>query len=96
MNDWVAPALEVSPVLLCGDFNSRPSSGVHRIIDARLSDAFRIKLGRHPKTFASRIPFVCLDFVYLSEPSLVKSIQVCATPLARVSSDHLPVVAEIG
>jgi endonuclease/exonuclease/phosphatase family metal-dependent hydrolase len=90
---WIIPALAHSPVILCGDFNSRPSSAVHRIIGERLRDVLQGK--RHPRSFSTRWPFVCLDYVFASEGVRVERVECWKSPLADFASDHFPIVAEL-
>ena len=49
----------------------------------------------HVATFPSRAPFLALDRVWAHPRSILKRISVHATPLARVASDHLPLVATL-
>ncbi|MEO7744584.1 MAG: endonuclease/exonuclease/phosphatase family protein [Usitatibacter sp.] len=49
----------------------------------------------HVATFPSRAPFLALDRIWTHPRSLLKRISVHATPLARVASDHLPLVATL-
>ncbi|GGC15074.1 hypothetical protein GCM10007205_24990 [Oxalicibacterium flavum] len=47
------------------------------------------------KTFPSRWPLFALDRIWISPRRRLLRIQVHATPLARVASDHLPLIAHI-
>jgi endonuclease/exonuclease/phosphatase family metal-dependent hydrolase len=46
-------------------------------------------------SFPARLPLLPLDRILASPQSLVRSIEVHDTPLARIASDHLPVKAAI-
>jgi endonuclease/exonuclease/phosphatase family metal-dependent hydrolase len=95
VDDWIRPALSASRVIVCGDFNSRPASTVHQIIGERLRDAFAATRQRHPRTFSTRWPFVCLDYIFVSSEARVERVSRWSSPIAAVASDHYPVMAEI-
>ncbi len=92
---WTAEALAQSPVVLCGDLNSRPSSAVHRLLATGFREVQRTLRGFHQRTFATRLPWICLDYIYVSPDVEVLRAEVPRTPLARVASDHFPLVAEL-
>ena len=76
--------------VLLGDLNEwflwgRPLRRLHRYF----------KHTPHVPTFPSRAPFLALDRVWTHPRTLLKRLRVHATPLARVASDHLPLVATI-
>lgn len=48
-----------------------------------------------PRTFPSRLPVFSLDRLWISPRHRLVRVQAHATPLARVASDHLPLVAHI-
>jgi endonuclease/exonuclease/phosphatase family metal-dependent hydrolase len=48
-----------------------------------------------PATFPSLRPVFALDRIYASPAGLLQSVTVHRSPLARVASDHLPVVATL-
>jgi endonuclease/exonuclease/phosphatase family metal-dependent hydrolase len=48
-----------------------------------------------PATFPAKWPVFALDRLWARPRSAVKSLQVHSSPLARVASDHLPLVAEL-
>lgn len=95
VEEWIKPALEQPPVVLCGDLNSRPSSAVHTIIGASLDDVFSPPPMQHPRTFSTRWPLVCLDYLFVSASVRVEHAAAWKSPLAAVASDHFPVLAEI-
>ena len=76
--------------VLLGDLNEwflwgRPLRRLHRYF----------KQTPHVATFPSGWPFLALDRVWTHPRSLLKRIGVHRTPLARVASDHLPLIAEV-
>ena len=48
-----------------------------------------------PATFPSRHPLFALDRIYVSPRSMLKELTVHSSALARLASDHLPVVATL-
>jgi endonuclease/exonuclease/phosphatase family metal-dependent hydrolase len=76
--------------VLLGDLNEwflwgRPLRRLHRYF----------KHTPHLATFPSGWPFLALDRVWTHPRSMLKRIGVHRTPLARVASDHLPLIAEV-
>lgn len=93
--EWIDAALLRPPVIFCGDLNSRGASIVHTLLGAGLTNVQRAGGRAQQKTFATRFPWVCLDYIYVSLGVTVQAAEVITTPLARVASDHFPLVAEI-
>jgi endonuclease/exonuclease/phosphatase family metal-dependent hydrolase len=80
------------PTLLLGDLNEwrlGQKSSLHT-----LGPAFGPLTAALP-TFPSRFPVFALDRILANPENMVLGIEVHATPLARVASDHLPVKARI-
>ena len=48
-----------------------------------------------PRTFPSRFPVFALDRLWISPRHRLVQVRVHATPLARLASDHLPLIAHI-
>lgn len=77
-------------VLLMGDLNEwRGRSGAVRAIDRRLGES---AAGR---TFPSWMPVLALDRIYAGGPAVLRDVRVYRTPLARLASDHLPLVGSL-
>jgi endonuclease/exonuclease/phosphatase family metal-dependent hydrolase len=74
-------------VLLCGDFNERPSGTVLRILSERFEDS----CSSASATYPSAAPTARIDYILVTPPTLVISCEVIPTEL----SDHLAVLAEI-
>jgi endonuclease/exonuclease/phosphatase family metal-dependent hydrolase len=92
--DWIGGANSAAPLMLVGDFNAVPSSRAYRRIARRLRDAQLLSAGRPRPTFPSRLPFLRLDHVFVSSSVEVIRAETVRTPLARVASDHLPLLVE--
>jgi len=50
---------------------------------------------RHPATFPSSRPVLALDRIFVAPASAVTGLYVHRSALARIASDHLPLIAEI-
>ncbi|UCC55297.1 MAG: endonuclease/exonuclease/phosphatase family protein [Gammaproteobacteria bacterium] len=94
--DWLGHPNCRGPVILCGDFNALPSSTVCRRLRSRLHDA-QIELDSHRprQTFFGRFPTARIDHVFVDPHVEVLDIEVPDTELARMASDHLPLIAEL-
>jgi endonuclease/exonuclease/phosphatase family metal-dependent hydrolase len=95
-SEWLANAQCRDPLILCGDFNALPSSPVCRQLSGRLNDVQIEARQQRPKsTFSSRFPTLRIDHIYISPGIGVTGIEVPDWELARVASDHLPLIAEL-
>jgi endonuclease/exonuclease/phosphatase family metal-dependent hydrolase len=83
------------PMILLGDFNATPHARVYRTFAARYTDARRQVPGpgRTP-TFPSRLPMLAIDHVFLDGKVKATRAETLSGPLARVASDHLPLVVD--
>ncbi len=83
------------PLVLLGDFNAWSSrSAVPRWIRRQLADAAVLVRGTRA-TFPAPFPLARLDRVYVGPAVRVLSCDVHRSPLARLASDHLPVVVAL-
>jgi len=81
---------EQERAVLMGDVNEwflwgRPLKHLHRYFDRTRAVA----------TFPSGRPVLALDRLWTHPGSILRGLEAHATPLARVASDHLPLVASI-
>jgi len=94
--DWLGHRQCHAPVVFCGDLNALPSSPVCSRLKDRLADAQELAPAHRPRsTFSSRMPNLRIDHVFVSAGVEVSSIEVPDSELARVASDHLPLLAEL-
>jgi endonuclease/exonuclease/phosphatase family metal-dependent hydrolase len=93
--DILRDAALAYPLVLVGDFNAWSSrSAVPRWIRRQLSDAAVV--ARSPRaTFPSVFPVVRLDRAYVDTAVRVLGCKVHDSRLARLASDHLPVVVDV-
>ena len=95
-SDWLGHEQCREPVILCGDLNARPSSPVCRRLCRRLRDVQSEAHDHRPQsTFSGRFPTLRIDHIFVSQGLEVTRIEVPGSELARVASDHLPLVAEL-
>ncbi|MFE1597774.1 endonuclease/exonuclease/phosphatase family protein [Methylobacterium sp. ID0610] len=85
-----------APVVLVGDLNAVPHSAAYRHLARRLRDVQKAPgMPRRQRTFPSGWPLLRLDHVFVSEGVAVRRVEVVRSPLARVASDHLPLLVEL-
>jgi endonuclease/exonuclease/phosphatase family metal-dependent hydrolase len=77
-------------VILMGDLNEwRGRSGAIRAFDRRLGPSAA------ERTFPSWMPVLALDRIYADGPAVLRDVCVYRSPLARLASDHLPLVGNL-
>ena len=77
-------------VLLMGDLNEwRGRAGAVAALDDRLGPSAA------PRTFPSWMPMLALDRIYVHGPAVLRELGVDRSPLARLASDHLPLVGRL-
>lgn len=83
------------PIVIMGDFNDNPISVVHSRFRKHFNDAFKLTNGRKrgAATFYWGPLKLKLDHIYVSERLKPVESYVVDTPLSRVASDHIPLVA---
>jgi endonuclease/exonuclease/phosphatase family metal-dependent hydrolase len=91
--EWMAKAEKQVPLVLCGDLNSSPLSGVYRTLGRELVDVQRGRTRR--ATWPSRLPFWRIDHMFVGPGLEVSSCAVVDSVQARQASDHLPLVADL-
>lgn len=92
--DWLGNGACRDPVILLGDFNAIPRSRAYRRLAQRLRDAQRVSHNIVRTTFPARLPVMRLDHIFVSPSIRVLRTEVVRTPLARIASDHLPLVMD--
>lgn len=94
--DWLGNDACQQPIILCGDFNAIPSSSAYRRLATCLNDT-QLQIDRHRPvaTFTSRFPALRIDHVFVSSDLQACSIDTQGSQLARIASDHLPLLVKI-
>ena len=85
------PCTLAAPTLLMGDLNEwylwgRPLRWLHSHFRER---------PMAPPTFPARRPVFALDRIWVAPAGSLRRLQRHTSPLARIASDHLPLVAEV-
>ncbi|CAN5468005.1 endonuclease/exonuclease/phosphatase family protein [soil metagenome] len=94
--EWLQANAASTPLILLGDFNSLPGSGPHRMLSRHLRDVRRlVKPTRPHRTFPTSFPMLAVDHIFVNQALRPLRVGVHRTALARVASDHFPLVAEI-
>lgn len=94
--EWLQHPECAAPSVLCGDFNAIPGSRVYRSAVQGMRDTQRMILGQRARpTFPSRWPLLRLDYILVSSDLRCETVRVINSKLARVASDHLPLVADV-
>jgi endonuclease/exonuclease/phosphatase family metal-dependent hydrolase len=93
--DWLGHRDCRDPVVLLGDFNIGSRSHAYRKITRWLYDAHTFHRRRGQPTFPARFPALRLDYVFIGPGIDVKRVDTLRAPLARVASDHLPLVVDL-
>jgi len=93
---WLGHPKCQTPTILCGDFNLQPNSREWQTLNTALSDVQNATLDHIPqKTFASRLPTLRIDHIFIDNALQAIGVQIPNNALARVASDHLPLIADI-
>ncbi|MEW6039227.1 MAG: endonuclease/exonuclease/phosphatase family protein [Pseudomonadota bacterium] len=94
--EWLGHPDCRAPTVLCGDFNALPRSAVCRRLRGRLDDAQTLIQPQRPRaTFFGRFPTARIDHVFVDPGLEVLDVEVPNDELARLASDHLPLIVEL-
>ena len=93
--DWLGHPEATGPTLLAGDFNATSITRPYQTLVRKFADGQRV-FGQKPtlKTFPSAFPAIRIDHVFVSPHIRVTGVAVPFSPLARVASDHLPLILD--
>lgn len=93
--EWLGHPDCVGPTILTGDFNATSITRPYRTLVRKLDDAQR-RLGLRPtvKTFPSAFPAIRIDHCFVSPQVRITRVSSPFSPLARVASDHLPLIID--
>lgn len=92
---WLGHEACTGPTILTGDFNATSITRPYQTLVRRLDDAQR-RLGQRPtvKTFPSGFPAIRIDHCFVSPEIRVTAVKAPFSPLARMASDHLPLIMD--
>jgi endonuclease/exonuclease/phosphatase family metal-dependent hydrolase len=94
-DEWLGHQDCRDAVMLVGDFNMQPRSRSYRKLTARLRDAHRSRNRHYQATFPARFPALRIDYAFVGPGIHVQHVETVRTPLARMASDHLPLVVDL-
>ena len=93
---WLGSVPPDEPAILLGDFNSVRTSPPHRLIGAHLRDVRTlVRPSGAVRTFPTRFPSLAVDHIFVNAALSPVQLNVHRTPLARLASDHFPLVCEL-
>jgi endonuclease/exonuclease/phosphatase family metal-dependent hydrolase len=85
----------VGPTLLAGDFNATSITRPYQTLARKLGDCQRLlNLKPSVKTFPSGFPAIRIDHCFVSPEIRITGVKADFSPLARVASDHLPLIID--
>jgi endonuclease/exonuclease/phosphatase family metal-dependent hydrolase len=94
--EWLGGRAGSSPVVLVGDLNTGAGSRAYDRLSSELRDVqLEATLPRLQPTFHTRLPVRRIDHIFVSPEIEVLHAEARRTPLARMASDHLPLVADL-
>jgi endonuclease/exonuclease/phosphatase family metal-dependent hydrolase len=94
--EWHAAIAGDAPLILLGDFNSLPGSLPYRALTRYLRDVREFVRATHPiGTFPTWFPALAVDHIFVNAALQPLSLTVHRSTVARIASDHFPLVAEL-
>jgi endonuclease/exonuclease/phosphatase family metal-dependent hydrolase len=94
-DEWLGHPGCSAPCILAGDLNSLPGGVVYRRCSSVLRDVQAGTRTRPAPTFPSWRPLLRIDHIFVSNDIAIREATVWRSHLARIASDHLPLVAEL-
>jgi endonuclease/exonuclease/phosphatase family metal-dependent hydrolase len=92
--EWLGGLDPSHPIVLCGDFNASPRSHAWRLCSTGFRDVQMELSGHYPGcTWSSHYPLVRIDHIFVNQRVRVAEVCVGDDYLARVASDHRPLIA---
>ena len=93
---WLGSVPPDEPAVLLGDLNSVRTSRAYRLLKAHLRDVRTLVRPRRAfRTFPTRLPSLAVDHIFVNAALTPTNLNVHRTALARVASDHFPLICEL-
>ena len=93
---WLGSVPPDEPAILLGDFNSVRTSRAYQLIGTHLRDVRALVRPQEAfRTFPTRFPSLAVDHIFVNAALYPTQLSVHRTPLARLASDHFPLVCEL-
>ncbi|MDP9004501.1 MAG: endonuclease/exonuclease/phosphatase family protein [Verrucomicrobiota bacterium] len=94
--EWLGATLPKTPLIMFGDFNTLPGSRTHRALTKNLRDVRKLVQPTGPRgTFPTSLPRFAVDHIFINSAVRALRLVVHRTPLARMASDHFPLVCDL-
>lgn len=94
--DWLGSPFCRGPVVFCGDLNTLSRSKICQHLGQTLKNIqFELNGHRPPKTLPSFYPLGLVDHIFVGPGLKTTRIEVPKTRRERMSSDHLPLIADL-
>lgn len=92
---WVDDRRVSSPKILLGDFNEWSRALATDILAERLNSIDLFPFLKRRRTYPGFFPLLHLDHIYYEGAITVRDVSLPRTRLAKIASDHLPLIADI-
>ena len=93
---WLGSVPPDEPAILLGDFNSVRTSRAYQLIGTHLRDVRALVRPQEAfRTFPTRFPSLAVDHIFVNAALSPTRLSVHRSPLARLASDHFPLVCEL-
>lgn len=93
--EWLNMGSHKVPTIFCGDFNEGPASAGYQLFKTSFNEVKSfMSHTSSKKTLFSPLPLFEVDHIFFKGNLRVESVSVPNTPLTRIASDHLPVIAD--
>jgi endonuclease/exonuclease/phosphatase family metal-dependent hydrolase len=94
--EWLDPKQMETPLIVLGDFNTLPGSRTHRTLTKDLRDVRKLVPPISPRgTFPTSVPLFAVDHIFINKAVRPLSLAIHRTRLARIASDHFPLVCDL-
>ena len=94
--EWQTAIASDIPLVLLGDFNSLRGSRPYRTLNRHLRSVRELIQTTAPiRTFPTLFPLLGVDHIFVNRAIQPLSATVHHSPLARIASDHFPLIAEL-
>lgn len=95
-DEWLGSLEADDKIIICGDLNAGPKGPAYQTFAKRLSDAqLTANHGQASPSFISWAPLRRIDHIFASPQLSIPNAGVLTSPRIRMTSDHLPVYADI-
>ncbi len=92
---WLGAPDRRDPLILAGDFNAGRRTVAYRALAAHLTEARgAVRRVRSTATFPAGFPVLSIDHIFTSPGVRITAVRVPSDNLARVASDHRPLVVD--